>query len=92
MHFKKFIVIGCGVLYMSKLLIVVQIFYILSRLLPRACGIFLHQGLKLCPLNWQVDSLPWKYQGSPIVSLLPKLQCVLGFSNEDQVVMVSDFS
>ena len=36
MHFKKFIVIGCGVLYMSKLLIVVQIFYILSRLVAQS--------------------------------------------------------
>ena len=23
---------------------------------PTTCGIFLNQGLNLCPLNWQVDS------------------------------------
>ena len=29
-----------------------------------ASGIFLHQGLNLCFLHWQVDSLPLSYQGS----------------------------
>ena len=32
---------------------------------PKACGIFPDQGLNLCPLHWQVDSLPLSYQGSP---------------------------
>ena len=30
-----------------------------------ARGIFLDQGLNLCFLHWQVDSLPLSYQGSP---------------------------
>ena len=30
-----------------------------------ACGIFLNQGLNLCLLHWQVDSLPLSQQGSP---------------------------
>ena len=30
-----------------------------------ACGIFLDQGLNLCPLHWQVDSNPLHHQGSP---------------------------
>ena len=30
-----------------------------------ACGIFLDQGLNLCPLHWQVDSYPLRLQGSP---------------------------
>ena len=30
-----------------------------------ACGIFLDQGLNLCLLHWQADSLPLSYQGSP---------------------------
>ena len=32
---------------------------------PTACGIFLDQGSNLCPLHWQVDSLPLSHQGSP---------------------------
>ena len=32
---------------------------------PTACGLFLDQGLNPCPLHWQMDSLPWSYQGSP---------------------------
>ena len=28
-------------------------------------GIFLTQGLNLCPLHWQVDSLPLSHLGSP---------------------------
>ena len=31
-----------------------------------ACGIFLDQGLNLCLLYWQADSLPLSHQGSPI--------------------------
>ena len=32
----------------------------------RAChGIFPGQGLNLCPLHWQADSLPLDHQGSP---------------------------
>ena len=30
-----------------------------------ACGIFLDQGLNLCPLHWQVDSPPLSHQGKP---------------------------
>ena len=30
-----------------------------------ACGIFLDQGLNLCLLHWQADSLPLSHQGSP---------------------------
>ena len=30
-----------------------------------ACGIFLDQGLNLCPLHWQADSQPLRHQGSP---------------------------
>ena len=33
-----------------------------------ACGIFLDQGLNPCLLNWQADSLPLSYQGSPGIS------------------------
>ena len=29
-----------------------------------ACGIFLAQGLNLCLLHWQADSLPLSHQGS----------------------------
>ena len=35
-----------------------------------ACGIFLDQGLNLCPLHWQVDSYPLFHQGSPAVFLI----------------------
>ena len=30
-----------------------------------ACGIFLDQGLNLCPLHWQADSYPLRHQGIP---------------------------
>ena len=36
-----------------------------------ACGIFLHQGLNLCLLHWQVDSLPLSYQGGPGIFICP---------------------
>ena len=36
----------------------------------KACGIFPDQGLKLCPLHWQVNSQPLDYQGSQITFLL----------------------
>ena len=29
------------------------------------CGIFLHQGLNLCPLHWQADSQSLDRQGGP---------------------------
>ena len=32
---------------------------------PAVCGIFPDQGLKPCPLHWQVDSLALSHQGSP---------------------------
>ena len=31
---------------------------------PVACGVFLDQGLNLCPLLWQADSYPLYHQGS----------------------------
>ena len=34
-----------------------------------ACGILLDQGLNLCLLRWQVDSLPQSHRGSPHLSL-----------------------
>ena len=33
-----------------------------------SCGIFLDQGLNLCPLYLQMDSLPLGHWGSPLVS------------------------
>ena len=36
-------------------------------------GIFLTQGLNLCLLCWQVDSLPLSHQGNPYVGLVPSL-------------------
>ena len=35
-----------------------------------SCGIFLDQGLNLCPLRWQADSYPLVHQGSPFSSFL----------------------
>ena len=32
---------------------------------PMACGIFLDQGSKLCPLHWQEESYPLDHQGNP---------------------------
>ena len=32
---------------------------------PAAYGIFLDQGVNLCLLHWQADSLPLSHQGSP---------------------------
>ena len=29
---------------------------------PMACGTFLDQGSNLCPLHWEVDSLPLDHQ------------------------------
>ena len=37
-----------------------------------ACGIFLDQGLNLCPLHWQVDSYPLGHLGSPRDFILKK--------------------
>ena len=33
---------------------------------PAACGIFLDQGLNLCPLHWQADSQPLHLQRNPM--------------------------
>ena len=38
-----------------------------------ACGIFLDQGLNLCLLHWQEDSLPLSRQRSPVLFLLTYL-------------------
>ena len=35
-----------------------------------ACGIFPDQGLNLCLLHWQADSLPVSHQGKPIGVLI----------------------
>ena len=37
---------------------------------PMTCGIFLDQGMKLCPLHWQMVSLPPDHQGSPLTLFL----------------------
>ena len=37
---------------------------------PEECGIFPDQGLNLCLLHWQADSLPLSHQGSPFHLLL----------------------
>ena len=44
---------------------------------PKACGIFPDQRLNLCPLHWQVDSLPLSNQGSPVLNFF--LTCFLVF-------------
>ena len=36
---------------------------------PLACGIFQDQGLKHCPLHWQVDPEPLNHQRSPWIYL-----------------------
>ena len=36
---------------------------------PTACGIFLDQGLNLCPLHWQVDTYPLDHHGSPVCTI-----------------------
>ena len=36
------------------------------------CGIFLDQGLNLCLLHWQEDSLPLSHQGIPALTFLKK--------------------
>ena len=47
-----------------------------------ACGIFLDQGSKLCPLHWQVDSLPRSYQGS-LILIVSVIDLEGGFWEED---------
>ena len=37
--------------------------------MPVACGIFPTQGWTLCPLHWQVNSLPLSHLGSPRVEV-----------------------
>ena len=37
---------------------------------PRACGVFLDQGLKPRLLPWQTDTPPLSHQGSPIATFL----------------------
>ena len=38
-----------------------------------SCGVFLYQGLNLCPLHWWAGSYPLCHQGSPTVQ---ELLCV----------------
>ena len=48
------------------------------RLSSAACGIFWDQGLNLCLLHWQVDSLPLCHQGSPMGHFLKgRSPCIL---------------
>ena len=39
-----------------------------------ACGVFMDQGLNLCLMHWQADSLPLSHQGSPGIWFLPEQQ------------------
>ena len=39
----------------------------------KVCGIFLDQGLNLCPLLWEADSYPMDHQGSPAIVLFNPL-------------------
>ena len=45
---------------------------------PVACGIFLGQGWNLCPLRWQVDSLPLDHQGRPRMFILMPRCVIMG--------------
>ena len=47
-----------------------------------ACGIFLDQGLNLCLLHWQVDSLPLSQQGSPRIFLIKITKPIFQLSRE----------
>ena len=38
------------------------------------CGIFLDQGLNLCPLHWQADSQPLRHEGRPMDQVFKGLQ------------------
>jgi len=44
-----------------------------------ACGAFLDQGLNLCLLNWQVDSLP-------LPEKLPEKPCDGVFNDDNEVL------
>ena len=39
-----------------------------------SCGIFPDQGLKLCLLHWQADSLPLSHQGRTVYTFLHRLK------------------
>ena len=41
---------------------------------PMAGGVFLDQGLNLCPLHWQAGSQPLDHQGSPSSLFLQKIK------------------
>ena len=45
----------------------VAVFHRLSC--SEACGVFLDQGLNLCPLHWQVDCHPLYHYGSPELNI-----------------------
>ena len=47
-----------------------------------ACGIFLDQGLNLCLLHWQVDSLPLSQRGSPRIFLIKITKPIFQLSRE----------
>ena len=56
---------------------------------PAACGIISDQGLNLCLVIWQVNSLPLDHQGSPNICLCIKKQyrnCI--FSNCNDILYV----
>ena len=48
----------------------------------KACGIFPDQGLNLCLLHWQEDSLPLSYQGSLRIHFQHFTRTLLFFSTE----------
>ena len=59
----------------------------------RAHGIFLDQGLNLCPLEWQVDSQPLDHQGNPeleaaLVLCLPEAPEAQQYTRKFKFVLV----
>ena len=66
-----------------------------------ACGIFPDQGLNLCLLHWQADSLPLSHQGSlnfvldlsssPFLIQISVLMYIIGINSEIMAVYQSEF-
>ena len=66
-----------------------------------ACGIFPDQGLNLCLLHWQADSLPLSHQGSlifvldlsssPFLIQISVLMYITGINSEIMAVYQSEF-
>ena len=61
---------------------------------PAACGIFLDWGLnEPCLLNWQVDSLPPSYQGSPQKYILERLSInIYIYISCKLIYLIADFN